>query len=150
MICVTCNQSIEPGQLYHYAIRATPEIEGGTVRVVVGDQPVHEYPCPIRCEIVDGHLMIAGVDMGDVRAAPPSVGHPQEWIDKRVAKVKAYPAGTVLKWHDGSIAYRTTKPGDDHEAWLIIRTDGTSVGAGYITVDELDPLYHWSLMEAAS
>lgn len=57
------------------------------------------------------------------------------------AGINAAPAGSVLTWHDGSIAYRTKKPREDVEAWLIVRPDGTTVGAGYITINELAPLY---------
>lgn len=66
MICATCNQSIEPGQLYHYAHRRSPGDSIG-VLVIVGSEPVHEHPCPVRCEIINGHLFVNGIDMGDIR-----------------------------------------------------------------------------------
>lgn len=66
MICARCDLPIEEGQLYHYALRANPAIETGNFRSVFDlDLPVHEAPCPPKMEIVNGHLMIAGVDMGD-------------------------------------------------------------------------------------
>lgn len=85
MICATCKQPIEAGQLYHYAMLRRSEDDGG-VHVIVGNEPVHEYPCPVRCEVVDGHLIVGGIDMGDIRqfggevmalpsVDPATVGH---------------------------------------------------------------------------
>jgi len=62
------------------------------------------------------------------------------------AEVDAAPQGQVRQGFDGSIAYRTTKPREDAEAWLIVRPDGKNIGAGYVRVDEMDPLLRWRVL----
>lgn len=69
-----------------------------------------------------------------------------EEIMARQAEVTAAPAGQVRQSVDGSIAYRTTKPREDAEAWMIMLPDGKTVGAGYITVEEMDPLLRWQVL----
>lgn len=62
MKCARCDQPIEPGQLYHEAIRAGDLSIRNREAVLV-----HDYPCPARIVIVDGHLFPDGVGQGSVR-----------------------------------------------------------------------------------
>lgn len=70
-----------------------------------------------------------------------------EEIMRLQAGVDAAPAGQVRRDCDGSIAYRTTKPRDDVEAWLIVLPDGRTVGAGYLTVEDVAPLLRWVVLQ---
>lgn len=62
------------------------------------------------------------------------------------AKVDLAPYGQVRQTFDGSIAYRTNKPRQDTDAWLIVRPDGSTIGAGHVRVGEMDPLLRWHVL----
>lgn len=70
------------------------------------------------------------------------------WALSRQYELDRSPTGSVRCWHDGSIAYRTNKPESDAEAWLIVRPDGTTIGAGLLTIADMPGLYQWFPMAA--
>lgn len=65
MICERCDQEIEVGELYHRAHRASQGVlDGVAMPSVVGEVIVHDFPCPTRYEIRDGHVFVNGADIG--------------------------------------------------------------------------------------
>ena len=98
MICERCDQSIQAGELYHRAHRADQGVlDGVAMPSVVGEVIVHDYPCPTRIEIRDGHVIMNGEDIGPESNFSPAytggLSTAMAMVDAAVEKLKCCEGG---------------------------------------------------------
>jgi len=64
VICERCDQEIETGELYHKAYKAGSDEGDANFQPLNGSVTVHDFPCPTRFEVRDGHVYVNGADIG--------------------------------------------------------------------------------------